>query len=144
VNDRTALQEVLTSYLYRITVHGMSRFGVTVHPALSFASNFPPCLHKRTIPRPQTTLSTQDLLEYLPTTDTIGKYIDFLYIFIYSQPYERFVPEGGVDEDLFFPGGVSDPRNAALVRYRLDILNFVSRFDPTSVRASQWPLNIET
>lgn len=144
VTSRQTLEDVLASYLYRITVHGVSRFGVTVHPALSFASNFPPCLHKRTIPRPDTVLSTQDLLQYLPTTDTLGKYVDFLYFFIYSRPYERFVPDEGVDRELFFPGGLTDPRNAALVRYRLDILAFADRFDPVSVRASQWPRNIET
>ena len=134
VNSRQVLKEVLSSYLYRITVHGMSRFDVTVHPALSFASNFPPCLQKRTIPRPETPLSTKELLQYLPTTDTLGKYVDFLYFFIYSEPYERFVPDDGIDRELFFPGGLADPRNDALVRYRLDILSIAAHFDPTSVR----------
>jgi hypothetical protein len=144
VRTRRDLKRVLTSYLYRITIHGMSRFHATLHPALSFGSNFPPCLHKRAIPRPYTEISTQELLSYLPTTDTIGKYVDFLYFFIYSEPYERFVPDQGIARDLFFPGGLDDPRNKALIRYRLDILNLASRFDPSSVRASQWPANIET
>jgi len=144
VRSRRDLKRVLTSYLYRITIHGMSRFHGTLHPALSFGSNFPPCLHKREIPRPDTEISTGELLAYLPTTDTIGKYVDFLYFFIYSEPYERFVPDDGIGEDLFFPGGLFDPRNEALVRYRLDILGLASRFDPSSIRASQWPSNIET
>ncbi len=63
VRSRQTLKDVLTSLLYRITVHGVSHFNVTVHPALSFASNFPPCLHKRMIPPPDTALSTPDLLE---------------------------------------------------------------------------------
>ena len=142
VRSRQTLKDVLTSFLYRITAHGVGHFNITVHPALSFASNFPPCLHKRMIPRPDTMLSTQDLLDLLPSTDTLGRYVDFLYIFIYSLPHRRFIPDGGVETELFFPGGPAETRNAALIRFRLDILNFAAGVDP-SAGANLWPLNIE-
>jgi hypothetical protein len=142
VRSRQTLKDVLTSLLFRIASHGLSNFTITVHPALSFASNFPPCLHTRTIPRPNTVLSTQDLLNMLPSTDTLGRFVDFLYIFIYSTPHERFIPESGVGTELFFPGGPADPRNAALIRLRSEILNFAAGVDP-SVGGSLWPLSIE-
>jgi hypothetical protein len=144
VNSRQVLKQVLTSYLFRITAHGASRFAATLFPALSFISNFPPCLQKRTIPHPKTPLSTRELLAYLPSTATMGKQVDFLYFFIFSDPYERLVPEAGIHEDLFYLGGPQDPRNQALMQYRLDILSFADRYDPTSILADQWPLNIET
>jgi hypothetical protein len=143
VDSRQTLKDVLTSFLYRITAHGVSHFGGTVHPALSFASNFPPCLHKRTIPAPDTVLSTQDLLDVLPSTDTLGWYIDFQYFFIYTTPHERFIPEGGVETELFFPGDAADPRNAALIRFRSEILDIAAAYDPLSFGARLWPLNIE-
>jgi hypothetical protein len=83
-------------------------------------------------------------LQYLPTTDTLGKFLNFLYFFIHSEPYERFVPEEGIARELFYPNGLGDARNVALVRYRMDLLAFMSRYDPDSVRASQWPRNVET
>jgi hypothetical protein len=144
VNSRQVLKQVLTSYLFRITAHGVSRLHASLFPALSFISNFPPCLQKRSIPHPNTTLSTKALLEYLPSTTTLGKHVDFLYFFIFSVPYERLVPEAGIHEDLLYPGGPEDPRNQALMKYRMDILAFATRYDPTSIRAEQWPLNIET
>ena len=59
VNNRSTLKAVLTSYLYRITIHGISRQKATLYPALSWGSNFPPCLHNTTIPAPDTQISTQ-------------------------------------------------------------------------------------
>ena len=46
------LSEVLTSILYRVTVHGAGSLTPSVNPALSFVSNFPPCLQSADIPEP--------------------------------------------------------------------------------------------
>ncbi len=44
MTSREALQQVLTSMVYRIVVHGSSRMNATANPALTFVANFPPCL----------------------------------------------------------------------------------------------------
>ena len=46
VETQDELTEVLTSMLYRITVHGAGSINPAVNPALSFVSNFPPCLQQ--------------------------------------------------------------------------------------------------
>ena len=83
-------------------------------------------------------------MEYLPNTDTLGKMVNFYYIFVFSAPYVRFLPDGGNDTNLFFSGGASEPRNAALIAYRNEIFDFARRYDPQSPQPEQWPLNVET
>ncbi len=144
MDGKTALKKVLTSILYRITVHGVARLNPALNPAETFMSNYPPCLQKKTIPDPDTAISTRELLEYLPNTDTLGKMVNFYYIFVFSRPYERFLPEGGNDKNLFFAGGENEPRNAALIAYRDEIAAFAQRYDPRSPQLKQWPLNVET
>ncbi len=58
VNSRKALEKVLTSLLYRITIHGVSRLNSTSNPALTFVSNFPHCLQRTDIPRPDARIGT--------------------------------------------------------------------------------------
>ena len=55
VVDRAARAElagVLTSILYRVTVHGAGSLNPSVNPTLTFVSNFPPCLQSAKIPSP--------------------------------------------------------------------------------------------
>ena len=148
MNGREALQRVLTSLLYRITMHGAARLLSATHPALAFVANYPPCLQDAAIPAPDTVMTTPQLFAYLPKTGTIGKMMTFYYIFCFSQPYEPFVPWEGVESSPFFPGGPADPRNAALARFRLAVESFIAGFSPQSpprlVQTYQWPLNIET
>lgn len=144
MDGKAALKKVLTSFLYRITAHGVARLNPALNPAETFMSNYPPCLQKKTIPDPDTQISTRELLEYLPNTDTLGKMVNFYYIFVFSLPYERFLPEDGNDTNLFFSGDASEPRNAALIAYRDEIAAFAQRYDPQSPQLKQWPLNVET
>ena len=115
-----------------------------LNPAETFVSNYPPCLQNRTIPDPDTAICTGALLKYLPKTGTLGRMVIFYYIFVNSISYERFLPSGGVETNLFFPGGAAEPRNAALIAYRNAMAGFIERFDPASPQPEQWPLNIET
>jgi len=50
--SRAASTSVLTSLLYRITAHGVSRLNSTANPALTFVANFPHCLQISDIPVP--------------------------------------------------------------------------------------------
>ena len=143
MNSKQALMDVLTSLVYRITAHGTDRFD-TVNPALTFAANFPPCLQDTTIPEPSTNIDTKALLAYLPKTGSIGTFVDFLYIFAFSPPYTPFIPTGGIDTDLFFPGGPDDPLNSALINFRRRVEGFIDTLDPEWKQRYQWPRNIET
>ena len=105
MNARTALASVLTSLIYRVTVHGISRLNSTANPALTFLANFPLCLQLLTSPRPNLRSTPKALLAYLPNTETIGEAFNFYFTFVFSPPYEPFIPLSGVDTDLFFPGG---------------------------------------
>ena len=146
MNSKDALKKVLTSLIYRLTVHGGSRLSSRSALALMFVPNFPPCLQKASIPTPNTTMSTKELLEYLPNTGSIGRMVGFLYIFLFSTPYESFIPQEGVDAHLFFPGGKDDPRNQALIQLRNAMIEFITEFqgDLHPPQIHQWPLNIET
>jgi hypothetical protein len=55
-----------------------------------------------------------------------------------------FIPEGGVEADLFYPGGVNDPRNQALIRFRQELMAFLDSYQPDNPQLHQWPRNIET
>jgi hypothetical protein len=144
VTSRAALQRVLTSLLYRVTVHGIARLTSTSNPALSFVGNFPHCLQRSDIPGPRTRISTRTLLTYLPNTQTIGQSISFYFTFAFSTPYEPFIPLGGVNTELFFPGGAGDGRNRALMDLRNGLAAFMDDYQPDPPQRFQWPRNIET
>ena len=144
MNSRAALESVLTSLLYRVSVHGISRLNSTANPALTFTANFPHCLQRTDIPGPRARLSTRALLSYLPNTETIGEAVNFYFTFVFSTPYEPFIPLGGVDTELFFPGGARDTRNRALMRFRNGLAAFINDYQPGTPQRFQWPRNIET
>ena len=143
MTSRVALERVVTSMLYRATVHGISSMNVTANPALTFVANFPHCLQRSDIPRPATRINTRTLLTYLPNTETIGEAIGFYFTFVFSPPYESLVPLGGVNSSLFFPGGARAPRNQALVQFRTAMAEFIDAYDPTMPQRFQWPLSVE-
>jgi hypothetical protein len=145
VATRAMLSRVLTSLVYRVTMHGCARLSPIANPGLSFVANFPPCLQSATIPPPTQTLTTAELLRFLPNTGSIGEMITFLDVFSFSVPYEPFVPIDGVEAQLFFPGGPADPRNAALIEFRRAIIALNTELSaPSQPQIHQWPLNIET
>jgi hypothetical protein len=144
MNSRAALQRVLTSLLYRVTAHGISRLTSTANPALTFVANFPHCLQRADIPKPTALIDTETLLTYLPNTETIGEAVNFYFIFVFSPPYEPFIPLNGAHTSLFFPGGASDSRNQALIRLRIGLASFIDDYQPETPQRFQWPLNIET
>ena len=143
-STRAALEKVLTSLLYRITIHGISRLNSTSNPALTFTSNFPHCLQRTDIPSPGAQISTERLLTYLPNTDTISQAVTFYFTFAFSTPYVPFIPLAGVDAELFFPGGLADERNRAQVAFRRGLADFINDYQPEMAQRFQWPLNIET
>ncbi len=144
IDSKKALVGMLTNLIYRLSTHGTSRLERTANPALSFLSNFPPCLQNANIPSPDMELSTKDILEYLPRTGTMGGMITFYYTFIFSAPYESLIPIEGVEEKLHFPDGLKDKRNQALVKYRTQYAKFIQSYDPVSPTVHQVPANIET
>jgi Lipoxygenase len=162
IGTRAELAKVLTSILYRVTVHGAGSINPAVNPVLSFVSNFPPCLQSDDIPEPGDPVTTEWLLERLPHTGTIGGMTTFYFTFVYSKPYAPLIPKGGAASDPYFPK--TQPNcNKALVAYRTAIGQFVSDYTtawnqalarirggaPGSVpgyakdQAEQWPLSIE-
>jgi Lipoxygenase len=143
VNSRATLESVLTSLLYRISVHGISRLNSTANPALTFTANFPHCLQRSEIPKPSATIDTTTLLTYLPNTETISEAVNFYFTFVFSPPYEQFIPLGGVDSELFFPDA-KDPRNQALIELRNGLAAFIDGYQPGTPQRFQWPRNIET
>ena len=144
MDSKEALFKVLRSYLYRVTAHGNSRIGKSANPGLTFVANFPPCLQDATIPAPDANLTTKKLLSWLPRTGTLAGMVKFYFTFSDSVPYEPFVPIAGLDQDLFFPGGMDDDRNKALVLFRKAMVDFVQEYSPEAQQLYQWPLNIET
>jgi hypothetical protein len=148
INTNDELKRVLASLIYRITIHGSSRLLTSANPGLTYVANFPPCLQDQTIPAPNTPLTPKSLFAYLPLTGTIGKMATFYYTFTFSRPYESFVPEYGVESKLFFPGGPTEPRNKALIKYRQTIERNIDELSPVSTPGQsqpyQWPLSIET
>jgi hypothetical protein len=144
MTSRAALGRVLTSLLYRITVHGISRLSSTSNPALTFVANFPHCLQRTDIPNQGARMSTKDLLSYLPNTQTISEAVTFYFTFTFSTPYEPFIPLDGIGKQLFFPGDDSDARNQALIDLRRGLAAFIEDYQPDMPQRYQWPLNIET
>lgn len=144
MNGKTSLSRLVTSLIYRITVHGCSRMNISANPQLSFVSNLPPCMQKDDIPATDVSLTTQELLEYLPNTGTIGEMVTFLFTFVYSSPYKPLIPVGGDRTDLFFDNQTYPRSNDALVEFRGAIRNFIMRYSADSPQIQQWPMNIET
>ena len=74
----------------------------------------------------------------------MGQMVQFYYIFVFSSPYEPFIPKDGVEDRLFFEGGADEPRNAALINFRNTILDFMKSYEDGSPQRGQWPMSIET
>jgi hypothetical protein len=150
MDGKAALKGVLTSLIYRVTAHGTSRLNQAANPILTFTATFPPCLQTAEIPRPETPIDGTRVLPYLPKTGTIGSLITFLFTFIYSPPYEPFIPLAGVEADQSFTGATAAACNAALVRFRRDLEAFMTQWafeadvQGPPAQVHQWELNIET
>lgn len=144
VEDRATLARVLTSLIYRLTIHGSGRLPATANPGLTFVANFPPTLQNAEIPDPRQEIDTPTLLSYLPKTGTIGQMVTFYFTFSFSVPYVPFVPLDGIEDDLYFPGGPDEPRNRALIALRAALIDFMRTRQPGSPQVNQWPRNIET
>jgi len=127
VNTRQLLSEVLTSLLYRVTVHGAGSLTPSVNPALAFVSNFPPCLQSTDMPEPSVQLSDKQLLERMPHTGTIGGMTTFYFTFVYSPPYRPLIPRGGLNLDPYWPPS-EQACNDALFKYREGIRSFVKAY----------------
>ncbi len=142
VKDKESLIRVLTSIVYRVSMHGASRLRTSDTPAFTFVANFPPCLQSSVLPDPQKPLPTRELLTYLPKTGTIGEMLDFIYIFVFSSPYTPLIPKGGIDADLWF---TDEACNNALITFRKVIQEvIIERYGAYPPQIFQWPLNIET
>ena len=123
------LKALLTSLLYRVTVHGAGSLTPTVNPALAFISNFPPCLQSTDIPDPNVKLSDKELLARLPSTGTCGVMTTFYFTFAYTDPYKAAIPTGGINLDPYWLPPSSEPAcNAALITYRKNIRAFVDAY----------------
>jgi len=145
VDTRAELSDILTSLIYRITMHGISRPMNTANPAMTFVPNFPPCLQNADIPAPTANIETKTLMEYLPRTGTIGVMMTFYFTFAFSEPYEPLIPADGNTGNLYFADGdPQDPRNQALIRFREAMTAFMKKYEGDTLQLHQWPLNIET
>lgn len=144
MDNREALIRVLHSMIYRVTVHGCARLGPTINPVISFGGIYPPCFQGSKIPEPSAHVDTAMLMKLMPKTGVLGQMVQFYFIFLYSAPYEPLVPIDGIEENLYFPGGKSDPRNRALVAFRQAIVDFMTVYQDGSPQIHQWPANIET
>lgn len=142
--SRSELTAMLTSVVYRVTMHGISRLNATINPYMTFVANFPPCLQDATLPAPGDEVPLERLLQYLPKTGTIGAMASFYYTFVFSPPYEPLIPEDGPGTGLLFPGGPDAPRKQALVRFREALMRFIDTYEGKAMQYQQWPLNIET
>ena len=142
--SRSELESVLTSLVFRVTMHGVSRLNATINPHMTFVANFPPCLEDATLPEPGDEVPLERLLQFLPKTGTIGAMASFYYTFVFSPPYASLIPEDGPDAELLFPGGPTAPRNQALIAFRQAIMRFIESYQGADPPYQQWPLNIET
>ncbi|MGB1205714.1 MAG: lipoxygenase family protein [Chitinophagales bacterium] len=153
MKDKNDLKKVLRSMLYRVTAHGISRLDNTANPAMSFVGNYPPCLQSSHIPEPSSTLSTKELLQYMPKTGTVGEMITFYYTFVYSAPYEPIIPLTGVGDNLFFKGKKANALNVALIKFRDELTIFMEKYAEANKlpnllsdtpQIHQWPMSVET
>lgn len=141
LNTKAALKRLLTSLIYRVTMHGCSRLRKSLSPVLSYLGNYPVCLQREDIPGPGDNIQ---LLKYMPKTGTIGLMVRFYGIFIYSDPYESLIPEAGIETDLYFAKSAKDPRNQALLAFRIRVKELMHRWQPEREQLQQWPRGIET
>ena len=125
IRTKAELKAVLTSILYRVTVHGAGSMTPIVNPTLSFIANFPPCLQRADIPEPGDSVTPTELLGYLPHTGTMGGMTTFYFTFAYSPPYVPLIPSGGIRTDPQFP---QQPCNEALFTYRQAVHDFVDEY----------------
>jgi len=144
MDSKEDLKQVLTSLVYRVTIHGVSRLNKSVNPALTFVANFPPCLQDDQIPSPTAEFDTKKLLQYMPKTGTIGKMMNFGYTFVFSSPYKPLVPMEGVEANLFFGKDPDNHCNQALITFREAIIDFMKKYENGTPSIYQWPLNVET
>ena len=79
--------------------------------------------------------------------------ITFYFTFVNSAPYEPIIPLSGMEEELFFEGGIDNPINTALVVFRNKLVAFMKEYSernkiknspPNEVQIHQWPMSIET
>ena len=141
MNSKEALKQVLTSLLYRITMHGASRLDSGSTPTLTFVANFPACLQRTDIPSPKQEFDTKTLLSYLPKVATIGLMLNFYFVFAFGKPYEPFIPFDGVESGLFFENP-DDERNQALIAYRKSVIEVIESIQDNP-KLHQWPMGIE-
>ena len=155
LKTRTALIGLLTSQLYRLTAHGVSRLQRSTDPWLTFVANFPPCLQHTDLPLgrllPSALRSSSNTCRTCGPLPTRSFSIMLLLI---RKPYTPLIPKKGSDDELEFPGGPIDPRNKALIEYRDKLKEFI--IDYTAAQHPlgyesyepkpwlQWPRNIET
>src|SRR5215204_6372207 len=100
-------------------VSSPKRLPRSTDPWLTFVANFPPCLQRTDLPPPNADIGgTKELLKYLPNVRTIADMLAFYFAFAYSKSYASLLPAAGSDKELYFPGGLSDARNNALIEYR--------------------------
>jgi hypothetical protein len=144
ITTKPALKRFLTSVLYRIIAHGATNMVFQTFMVHCFAPNFPICLQRRDIPEPGDQVSTKQLISYLPNAETIGLITSFYFSFSFAKPNEPFVPKEGAEANLFFPSGMNDPRNRALVAYRNALVQFVNARAVLPDIIGQWPLNVES
>jgi hypothetical protein len=144
LDGRAALKRLLTSLLHRVVAHGGARIVAPTFLVHLFSPNYPICLQRRDIPEPDAELDTKQLLTYLPNIRTIGVMASFYFSFNFTKPYEPFVPPEGVEARLYFPSGLKDARNRALVAYRNALIQFINARAILPDQISQWPLNVET
>lgn len=148
MKTKEALERVLASLIYRINIHGISRMIPALNPVGTFVGNYPPCLQKTDLVDPRHDLSTDELMKYMPNTGTVGEAMTFYSLFSFSAPYETAIPLGGVEYDLFFDQDPKDdPKNVALIQFRLFLEDFIEKeINPKGEYSQlmQWPRNIET
>lgn len=163
MNTRDALKDVMTSLVYRITVHGAAHLRQSANPVLTFAPNFPPCLQDSTIPPKDTPFEFKtgaasdpralSLSSFLPNTGTVGDLTKFLFAFAYSTPYTPFIPLEGIEhiddgEHFVGPDSIRDVCDQALKNYRHAIQDFIdlwakeSKIPGAPAQIHQWDLNI--
>jgi Lipoxygenase len=143
LDGRAALKRLLTSILHRVVAHGGANEVFTTTLVHLFQSNFSICLQRRDIPEPDAELNTKQLLTFMPNTETVGIMAGFYFSFAFTKPYEPFVPKD-LESNLFFPSSMDDPRNRALVAYRIALIEFVADRQIVPDQVYQWPLNVET
>ena len=144
MTSKANLAKFLSSVVYRVTVHGITRLNNTINPVISFIPNFPPCLQSSTLPAADQPLDTEALLKLLPWTATIGDQVNFYFIFVFSKPFDNLIPPGGAASNLPFPGGLTDKRNQAIVEFRNRMTAFILQYEPANPQLNQWPLSIDT